>query len=128
MLWSENYSTGVAVMDQQHKELFQQVDILMDKSKASRIPETLDFLGKYVVSHFSTEEGLQQKSKYPKAAQHKQLHTDFIASYKKLRQEYDSSGQDAIILMKVTKTIMDWLKEHIRGHDKEFAQYYKSVS
>ncbi len=128
MLWNATYETGVPVMDEQHKELFRQVDILLDNGKADRVPATLNFLGDYVVKHFSTEEGLQQKSRYPKHAEHKKAHQDFIAAYKSLRQEYESSGQSPIILMKLTRTALDWLKDHIRGKDKEFAAYYKTAA
>lgn len=126
MLWNATYETGVPAIDEQHKELFRQVDILLDSGKADRVQSTLNFLGDYVVKHFATEEGLQAKSRYPKMAEHKKAHADFIATYKSLRQEYESSGQNAIILMKISKTALAWLKEHIRALDKEFAAYYKT--
>ena len=128
MLWSSTYETGVPVIDEQHKELFSQVDILLDNGKADRVPATLNFLADYVIKHFAAEEGLQAKSAYPKAAEHKTLHTDFIATYKDLRKECDSSGQSAIVLMKLSRTALAWLREHIRAADKEFAFYYKRAT
>jgi hemerythrin len=28
--------------------------------------------------------------------------------------------------MKINKTVVNWLKDHIMAHDKEFAAYYKA--
>ncbi len=111
-------------MDEQHKELFRQVDVLLDQSKKDRINSTLDFLASYVVQHFSTEEKMQARTNYPKAAEHKQKHIDFVNSYKNLKSEYDKSGGNPILLMKLSQAALAWLKNHIRVEDKEFAKFY----
>lgn len=126
MLWNSSYETGIASVDEQHKELLRQVDVLLDPSKADRAKATLDFLGQYVIKHFSHEEMLQAKSKYPKAAKHKQLHTDLIATYRGLRADMDKTpDKQSLHVMKISRILMQWLAEHIKGADKEFAQYYK---
>lgn len=124
MLWNSTYETGIPAIDAQHKELFNQVEILLDSSKADRINKTLDFLEGYVVKHFTTEEGLQRQINYAKMSQHKQAHSDFVTTFKKLKGEYLSSGNSPIVAMKMTRAALDWLKEHIRGLDKEFATTY----
>ena len=125
-LWNSSYETGIASVDEQHKELFRQVEVLLDPSQSDRAEATLNFLGQYVVKHFSHEEMLQAKSRYPKAAEHKKLHTDLIATYKGLRADMEKNpGKQSLHVMKISRILMQWLAEHIKGADKEFAQYYK---
>jgi len=126
MLWNASFETGIAKIDEQHKELFRQVDILMDRTQTDRIPATLDFLGKYVIKHFSDEQIMHASSKYPKAEAHKKLHTDFIAKYKDMKNQYDSSGDKLSVVMNINKICIGWLKEHIMIQDKDFANYFKS--
>jgi hemerythrin len=126
MLWNSSLETGVPKIDEQHKELFRQADILLDRSKDDRIPATLNFLGDYVIKHFSDEQTLQSTSQYPKAAAHKQLHIAFINDFKAKKNEYAASGDKLSVVMAINKLVVGWLKDHIMVHDKEFANYYKA--
>lgn len=129
MLWNKNLETGIPKIDEQHKELFRQVDILMDRSNDNRIPQTLNFLGNYVVKHFSDEQVLHATSKYPKAAAHKQLHVAFVKKFRELKQRYenDAMGNKLQTIMEINHIAVGWLKEHIMVHDKEFSAYYKAI-
>ena len=126
-LWNKTLETGISAIDEQHKELFRQVGVLFDNANADRVPQTLDFLEKYVEKHFGDEQQLHLKTQYPDKELHKKMHTEFVAAFKKMRQEYDSGGNKLPVLLKINKTVSDWLKNHIMVHDKEFAKYYKSL-
>ncbi|MDR2007188.1 MAG: hemerythrin family protein [Acidaminococcales bacterium] len=128
MIWTSSLETGIGKIDEQHKELFRQIDILMDRSKDDRVNDTIKFLGEYVVKHFTDEQGMHLASKYPKAADHKKMHTDFVAAYNRMKQEYTQAtdSNKLPVVLKINKTVMDWLKNHILIHDKEFAAYYKA--
>ena len=127
MLWNASLETGIPRIDEQHKELFRQVDILMDRSQTDRIPATLEFLGKYVVKHFNDEQVMHVSYKYPKAEAHKKLHADFIAKYKEMKSKFDTAGNKLSVAMEINRLCIRWLMEHIMGHDKDFANYYKSL-
>lgn len=127
MLWNSTYETGIPIVDAQHKELFNQVEKLLDNSQANRINDTINFLEGYVVKHFSTEEKLQAQVGYAKMPQHKKAHANFIETFKQLKKEYQESGNNPIMAMKMTRTALNWLKEHIRGLDKEFAGVYLAM-
>jgi hemerythrin len=121
--------TGIPAIDDQHKELFRQVDILLDNSKADRVPQTLKFLGEYVKKHFGDEQAMHLKSKYPKTAEHKKMHADFVAAYTKMVEEYTADSPNKLAtLLKINKTVLDWLKHHIMIEDKDFATYYKGLN
>ena len=124
--WDPALETGIPIVDEQHQSLFRQVDDLLDPSKADRVEETLAFLGDYVIINFGTEELMQKASKYPKAADHKKQHDDFIVVLTGLKTEYKSSGGGMLMLMKITKLALDWLQNHISGSDKEFGDYFKA--
>jgi hemerythrin len=126
MLWNSALETGIPNIDAQHKQLFAQVDVLLDSNSKERVPETLQFLGKYIHQHFSDEEALHAKSRYPKAEMHRKLHTNFVAVFNDMKKEYDTQGGKLEVLMKINKAVIGWLKEHIMVHDKEFAAFYKS--
>jgi hemerythrin len=126
MLWNKTLEIGIPAIDDQHKELFRQIDILFDKNSADRVPQTLKFLGEYVEKHFSDEQQIHIKAQYPKREPHKKMHIDFVAAFKRMKQEYDTGGDKLPVLLKINKTVADWLKNHILVHDKEFAAYFKT--
>ena len=125
MLWNKSLETGIAAIDDQHKELFRQAKILFDGSNSDRVSQTLHFLEDYVQKHFRDEQSMHIKARYPKLEQHKKMHADFVAAFKEMQKEYDSDGNQLQVLLKINKTFGDWLRNHIMVHDKEFAAYYK---
>lgn len=128
MLWNKNLETGIPAIDDQHRELFKQVGILFDRENDNRVPQTLKFLGDYVEKHFKDEQLLHLNARYPKLEAHKKMHSDFVAAFNKMKKEYDSGNQQLQVLLKINKTLVDWLNNHIMMHDKEFAAYYKTLS
>jgi hemerythrin len=127
MLWNKTLETGVTKIDEQHKELFVQAEKLLDRSQQQRIPDTLDFLKNYVVRHFTDEEALQKRVNYPKAAQHHNLHVDFVGKFKKLYDEYKTNGEKLSVVLAINSLVVNWLKDHIMVHDKEFCNFYKQA-
>jgi len=129
-LWNQTLETGITLIDDQHKELFRQVDILFDSANANaaseRVSKTLKFLGEYVEKHFNDEQQLHLKAQYPKREQHKKMHIAFVEAFKNLKQSYDADGAKLAVLLKINRTVSEWLKSHIMVHDKDFAAYYKS--
>ncbi len=131
MLWDKNLECGIPAIDKQHKEIFRRVEILTELDNRERIPEMLDFLGRYVVEHFATEEEMHQKSNYPRASEHKAEHTAFTKTYVDLRNEFNASrgslAQNLQTVVKINRVVFAWLREHIMGSDKNFAVYYKQA-
>ena len=127
MLWTTSLETGIRKIDEQHKELFRQADVLLDKTKADRLPDTIKFLGDYVVKHFTDEQMIHNNSHYPKAAPHKTMHVNFVAKFKELKKQFDESGDKVKfdVVLSIHHLVVHWLTDHIMVHDKEFAKYYK---
>ncbi|MDR1578434.1 MAG: hemerythrin family protein [Deltaproteobacteria bacterium] len=124
MLWNKSLETGIPKIDEQHQELFRQADFLVDSSKADRVVATLNFLKDYVTKHFSDEETFHRSSHYPKAEEHKKLHQAFATGYKQKLEEFQKATNKAAAVLTINSMVVNWLKEHIMRHDKEFAVYY----
>jgi|GEM_PF-473344 hemerythrin-like metal-binding domain len=122
--WSDSMICGIPAIDEQHKELFRQIDILRDRSNKDRIPSVLRFLADYVVKHFNDEESLHLGSRYPKAAQHRKVHETFVKTFIDLKRKFDASGGDLATALELNKIVYDWLRQHVMKVDKEFAEYY----
>ena len=124
--WEASLETGMALIDRQHRTLVDQIKILADRSKPDRIPGTLRFLEKYVVEHFGTEERLHEETYYSEAEAHMNVHNAFIETFQDFKREYAAKGEQEhlLMLLKLTKILADWLREHITGMDFRFAKYY----
>ena len=124
--WETSLETGMALIDEQHRTLIDQIKILADRSRPDRIPETLRFLENYVVEHFGTEERLHKETHYPEGEAHLDVHNAFIKTFLNFKKEYEASGEEHRLLMhlKLGKLLSAWLREHIAGMDRRFARYY----
>lgn len=125
--WDNNLLTGVQSIDNQHKELFNRIDKLLEAMKEGKakneITKTLDFLEEYVIKHFSEEEMIQKKNDYPKYdTQHKE-HEEFKSELRKLRGTFESSGTSALLVLNVQKEMTNWWKKHISSLDKDLGKY-----
>lgn len=127
MLWTKSMEGGIPLVDAQHKELFRQVDSLLNGEAPERVLETIKFLENYVIEHFNTEEALHRESGYPGAARHHKMHADFTAAFLELKREYNESGYTLITLLKLNRAAVDWLKNHVMGADMDFARYYQAA-
>lgn len=127
--WTEDLSVGVAVIDNQHKELFTKVNQLLDacnqgKGKES-IGEIIKFLGEYVVEHFSYEEEYMKKFNYPQFANHKENHAQFIKDFLELKNKFETDGAQSYIVIMVNRVVVNWLISHIRNVDKSLGAFLK---
>lgn len=129
--WTPNLSVGVAVIDSQHKMLFEKVDNLFDAGKSGKskemIGEMLDFLDNYTKQHFRDEEAYMAKINYPGLEQQKTAHKNFIAQLTKLKQEYRQSGGNIALIINANQVILDWLTKHISAMDKQIGVYAKTL-
>ncbi|HYF95351.1 MAG TPA: bacteriohemerythrin [Symbiobacteriaceae bacterium] len=128
--WTEALAVGINDIDTQHKELFRQADLLLEASQKGigmdELDRTLQFLGKYVVDHFGTEERYMDKFNYPASDFHKKEHADFVAEFVKTKERIAKEGASLSLLFQVQKRIVEWLNNHIRKEDKALGAYLKT--
>lgn len=129
MMWNDNLKIGVSLIDSEHRELCDRIDLLFAACNQGRgkeeLVKTVDFLQSYTIKHFGDEEKLQRASTYPKVAEHKKLHDFFTGKIAELKKEIAESGAGIATISKTNYFLMDWLLNHIQKVDTELAQYIK---
>jgi hemerythrin len=131
VVWKDEYSIGVKVIDDQHKELFRRVNQLFDdvsKGNTETVLSTMNFLNSYVVYHFNAEEDLMKRAKYPDLESHKQEHEWFKSEVGALRSEVEQKGLGVTVTLKLNKLLVDWLINHVTKTDIKFAPYVKTIT
>lgn len=130
ILWTDALAVGIEEIDRQHKGLFEQVDRLLVAAQKGagqeELGNLLDFLGRYVVEHFGTEERYMEQYGYPDAPEHRRQHAGFVQYYQDVRARIDRDGASLSTLLQVQKYVVDWLNNHIRKSDKALGAYLKT--
>ena len=119
--------TNVELIDEQHRTLFNHIDMVeslgtmpIPKDKAV---ETIKFLGDYIIKHFRDEEELQRNAKYPRMREHQKLHKWYIREYHKLKDEYDKHGYSEHFAHILNESIIDWYSNHVLVEDIALGKY-----
>lgn len=121
--------TGNALIDSEHKQLFDAINALLDACAQGKgrdsLPKTGQFLNGYVTKHFSDEEQLQVSSKYPGYPAHKTFHDGYK---RKLQTAVDSLVRDGATVRALGEInqLAGILISHIRTEDRKLAQYLHS--
>jgi hemerythrin len=127
--WTEDLSVGVTQIDKQHKELFNRVNNLLEACSKGRgrdiVQETIEFLGDYTITHFSTEERHMATHGYPEFKDHKAQHENFIEHFISLKKRVQEEGPGGHIVIETNRTIVTWLNSHIRNVDKKLGEFLK---
>lgn len=127
LVWNESLSVGYGLIDEQHKELFQRYNELLDACKNRRgrevISSTLDFLMEYVTEHFSEEERSMQQYDYPGRDEHIRQHRELFEHVKDVYDELESEGATVAVITSISHTILNWLLRHVRQTDVELGRF-----
>ncbi len=125
---TKDLETGNALIDSEHRQLFDAVNTLMDACSAGKgrmtIKNTAQFLGDYVIKHFRDEENLQKNSHYPGYASHRQFHRGYTQTLNNICKEIETDGPTISALSKMNQHI-GVLVSHIRSEDKKLAEFLK---
>lgn len=129
--WTSAIETGNALIDSEHKILIKNINDLFDAcSKGAgraKVAESAKFLSDYTKTHFSHEEQLQVKHKYPKYSEHQKWHKDFSL---KIEPELAKlkTGEPTIATVAQINTLIGLLVSHIKSADVALAKYIKENS
>ena len=126
--WNTRYDTGIKLIDEQHRELFQIVDRLRRSVQEGTDRPAVDALLQELVAcserHFATEETYMERFAYPDLTQHVAEHASMLTSLHELLAKFRESHQ-AMALM--VPTFMEgWLKHHISDGDFGFVTFLKA--
>ena len=122
LTWNEQFATGSALVDTQHRMLIEKINLLEQllngppPSKAV-CDDLLNFLGSYVVTHFKFEEQCMEKAKCPAHEINKQAHAALLGVFGKFKERYLAEGPKPELLRSLHTAAADWIKNHILSID-----------
>lgn len=123
VIWNNSLSVGIPEIDQQHKQLIEQLNLLVDAMHANsgkeEIQKIVQFLDIYVGKHFSYEEGCMHRYKCPVASENAAAHSQFINTLKRIKTELNQKGPSLLLAIEVNEQLLDWFVNHIKKTDRE---------
>lgn len=122
--WSQEYSVGHSVIDEQHRKLFE----LGNAVNGADLDEAVYFLDKlydYARMHFEFEEKQMKSVNYPAYFRHIELHNELLSRLHEI-SKYPFEAEDDFFQFK--KFIYDWIIDHIMREDRKFADYVQAMS
>lgn len=125
ILWNENLSVNIALVDRQHQKLISLINDLHNANREGRGNQKLKLvvseLEFYAKSHFTQEERYFARYSYPAAESHIRAHQIFI---EKVRQFKSAIEQGGIGLpTEILSFLRFWIVEHIMRVDKKYSSY-----
>lgn len=130
-VFSNDYLTGIEIIDQEHRKLFALVndvhDLLHDKlifDKYDEIMRILTELRNYTEMHFHDEEAYMEQIKYPGLDAQRYAHNAFIEKLVNIDfSELDSMDENQQeYLQDVLDFLAKWLVNHILKMDKQIGK------
>jgi len=127
MEWSDEvYSVGIPEIDEQHKMLFNLVNTIhaaiYEHKGTQACVGVLEELADYTRVHFALEEKLMQQGHFPGFEAHRVLHHNLVKEVIALLEEIHAGH--AKISFQLLHFLRNWLKNHILGEDKKYAEFF----
>ena len=127
-VWKLEYETGIPIIDEQHRRLFESLDQVQSAVAAERPREEIWSLVQALMTnsreHFRTEEALMAHHGFPDLQAHCREHEMLMERLEELDRRFQD-GQDAMALL-VTTFMGGWLRHHISEGDFRYVQFMKS--
>jgi hemerythrin-like metal-binding protein len=125
MTWSDKYSVGVQVLDNQHSVLVDTLNKLYDammKGQAKSITgPLLLMLVEYTKEHFASEEKMMAATKYPAMTQHIAKHRELTKQVGEFVSRYERG--EITLSADLLNFLRDWLGTHILKEDHEYGPW-----
>ena len=127
--WSNDYISGFAEIDTQHRTLFQKVNTFAVKNDPSITTSALlsfiDELGDYCGNHFGLEESMMVKTNYPLLDFHTTQHTDLSNTVVDVRKKVANNELEEPYKTLI-RFVSDWLNNHISRDDLTFISFCRN--
>ena len=119
--WNSNLETGHASVDNDHKQLVEQLNQLSDALSRGegkdRILGMIVFLNSYARDHFAREETHMQRVGCPAFAENCRAHAQFVAKLDGWVARLKSAGASTSLVLEIHREACAWIKAHIVGVD-----------
>lgn len=132
IIWDDSLSTGIAIIDEQHKMLFQKFnefsEVISGMTARETAGEILDFLQFYVTWHFGQEEKCMNEYKCPIAAANKQAHAEFTNTFSQFYTQWQEGTMTPTLVSQTYLELEKWLVNHVLRTDTQLRPCVKKAS
>lgn len=123
--WDPSYSVKVNRCDEDHKKLFALINALHDAmltGKGSEIlQQVVKELADYTKFHFTAEESLLERTRYPALNSHRSQHQQFVQKVQTFQNDLNNAqGAHSIQVLSFLK---EWLVNHIKNTDQQYSAH-----
>jgi hemerythrin len=130
--WTQSLSSGVKIIDEQHKALLDLTNDLFnhclgdEKAEKEYFKSVIMEAVEYTKNHFKTEEKMMIATKFEGYSKHKREHDQFILTVVDLVKKFNETQK--ISLIQFTRYLKDWILTHIANTDKLYFDYFKKIA
>jgi hemerythrin-like metal-binding protein len=131
-LWTESYSVGIDLLDDQHKTLMELTDIFVSSCGETTLAaikpyfkEQTDAILKYLIFHFKMEERLLSVLRFPSADAHRREHARCIGEIRYWLNEI--SFLNAQRILSFARYLRERIFDHVTGEDQGYGKYILSL-
>ena len=127
--WSDRYSVGVKIIDDQHQyfiglinELF---EALENREYSEKLDEILQKVLAYAEFHFKTEETLLESCNCPELQHQRNEHYKISHQLDSLAKKRDRVKKDLPFYYKIIALLKGWLINHLTTDDQLYVAHLK---
>ncbi|MFA6988676.1 MAG: bacteriohemerythrin [Candidatus Gastranaerophilaceae bacterium] len=134
LIWYDDYTTEIEILDEQHKEIFSgfnkfYAELNLGHFNKDVIDEFIEILDSYVTTHFNTEEKFMREENYPHYEEHKKRHDFFKAIYSEIKDNsFFRNSAGHLFALHLATISGEWWETHIVTDDKELSNFLKKLN
>lgn len=125
--WSDDYSVGVSILDEQHKSIIRMVNkihaYITSGASSEEISEILNQMTQYAMNHFRTEEDYMKLFEYPEFELHRKEHMEYWKKTALFANEAMSGNKE--VLGDILSFLIDWWMDHILRTDLRYKEFFQ---
>lgn len=118
--WREEFNTGIADVDHEHRELVELINRLHAHIATDADPIRVgEFLGEVfarIAAHFALEESIMRKHSYDEYRAHKAEHELLLDEIRDI-MDAQQSGATVVYEAKLSSVVRDWFVNHFKSKD-----------
>lgn len=134
--WSQRIETGIEALDAQHRQYFDLVNdylsaaatMTADSDRISDLGKKLDYLRRYAIEHFATEQKIMKDAGYEGYQAHFEEHMYFLRHVGALHKQLCDEGHNDKLAREVYFYTLEWFTTHIQSADMKVVDFLKQDS
>ena len=122
LVWKDKYSVKVKEIDDQHKQLFEIINSLIQvithTPNEGEVKTIIEKIIAYKAIHFATEEKYFHQFNFSGAQEHEARHKEFNQKVEEIQKQYE--GDTVGFAFALVDFLEDWLINHLMFTDQQY--------